>query len=555
MDIREASKLTGVQSKFLDDNIDLLIKSYNEFIGTFIEINNLQGINLLLRVTCRNPYDSPLFGYFSRLFLFENSIQSNLLPEIVNIDDIQYEAINFILVKYNLQKTIKIQTHKTPSIINKVILNIIKSSYFMLSDWFWPKVIRIKKVPKGDVIYVDTFLQLSTIDQKGFFTDRHYFKHQKFLPNQAINQEWFAPTLNSIKYPSDYIKIFKRIKKSKTKFLIQESWLTFTDYLFSFLMAIVIPMRKMKFNDINGLPVDNITKAVIFSDIGSTQLMKAIYRYRFIKRLAINKINVQTAIDWHENQVIDRALNLSFRKFYPNIIVKGYQGFPAMRSYLSLQPTCFENNLNTLPHEIHVIADIYKQPKLDTCSLLNIKVSPAYRYSYLFNLKKITQKNKIIILVLLPGIISECREIINSANYLRETISNDIELLIKIHPQYSFNEFISLVPEFKGNKLNITNKKLLNLLPRINVLITSGSSSAVEAISLGIPTAICSNLYGVTNNFIPPIVSKDLWTIFYNCIELKKFVDDALSREVYNESVGELFCKPDRQLTKSLFGF
>jgi len=327
------------------------------------------------------------------------------------------------------------------------------------------------------------------------------------------------------------------------------------DYLFSFLKAIMMPIRMYKFNDINGIPTKALLKPLLLSDIGSASVMKAIYRYRFIKRLASNKINVRNVINWHENQIIDRSLNLSFRKFFPKIIVKGYQGFPAMKSYLALQPTCFESNLNTLPHEICVIAEVYKQPKLNICSFLNVTIAPAYRYNYLFELKKLRNKNDLIVLILLPGIISECKEIIYSANYLRSTMSNKIKILIKIHPQYSQNEFISLVPEFKDNKLIITNKKLIDLLPHINALVTSGSSSSVEAVSLGIPTAICANLSGVTNNFIPTSVPKELWKICYDHFELRKFVDDALTREVYNESKHELFCEPNKKLTINLFGF
>lgn len=554
MDLRKNSKLNTIDSKFLDDNMDSLIKSYNEFIGKFIEVNNLKNLSLLIPSTCRNPFDSYLFDYFSKLFLLENAIRFQEIPDLLIIDDIQLEAINSILIKYSLQHKIKIQIKKTDFLIQRIFLNILKSFYYVFNDWFWTRVINTKKIPKDEIIYLDSFLQLNTIDPEGFATDRHYPDHQNFLPPEFMNKVWVAPTLIAIRSQSDYIKILTRINKSKTKFLIQESWLTTLDYFYSFIMAILIPLRKLEFNSINKIPSKCLMRSLFYRDIGSPVLMKAIYRYRFIKRLASKNIKIRTAINWHENQIIDRSLNLSFRKFYPKVTVKGYQGFPSMESYVSIQPTCYENDLGTLPHQICVISDTYKQSKLEVCNSLDVTTSPAFRYSYLFKfVRKKNARNKQLILVLLPGIITEINETLNVANYLRSVLPDKVEVVIKLHPRYSVKDIGKFIPEFSNNQLPVTGEILENLLPYTDILVTSGSSSAVEAVAVGIPTVICANHYGLTNNFIPKSVSEDLSAVCYNHNQIKNFVELSLSRGVYNNSVDEFFCKPSEKLTYMLF--
>ena len=416
------------------------------------------------------------------------------------------------------------------------------------------KVINTKNIPKDDIIYLDSFLQLNTIDSEGIVTDRHYPDYQNFLPSELINKVWVAPTLISIKSQSDYVKILTRINKSNTKFLIQESWLTTSDYFYSFIMAILIPLKKLEFTSINKIPSKSLMSSLFYRDIGSPVLMKAIYRYRFIKRLASKNIKIRTAINWHENQIIDRALNLSFRKFYPKVIVKGYQGFPSMKSYLSIQPTCYENELETLPHQICVISDIYKQTKLDVCNSLDVIISPAFRYSYLFKFeRKKISKNEHFILILLPGIISEINETLKVANYLRSVLPDKVKVVIKLHPRYSVRDIEKFIPRFANNQLPVTGEILENLLPYTDILVTSGSSSAVEAVAVGIPTVICANNYGLTNNFIPESVSEDLSAVCYDHNQIKNFVDLSLARGVYNNSVDEFFCKPNEKLTYKLF--
>ena len=55
----------------------------------------------------------------------------------------------------------------------------------------------------------------------------------------------------------------------------------------------------------------------------------AILNYLFVKRLKEEGIKVTLMIDWYENQVNDRGLDVGFRKFYPDTWIVGYQGFIA----------------------------------------------------------------------------------------------------------------------------------------------------------------------------------------------------------------------------------
>ena len=53
----------------------------------------------------------------------------------------------------------------------------------------------------------------------------------------------------------------------------------------------------------------------IYKDMASPALMLAVCKYRFIRRLSKENVQICAVVDWNENQIIDRAINLGFKDF------------------------------------------------------------------------------------------------------------------------------------------------------------------------------------------------------------------------------------------------
>jgi len=284
-------------------------------------------------------------------------------------------------------------------------------------------------------------------------------------------------------------------------------------------------------------------------------LVRALCQYRFIRRLSLENVKICRVINWLENQVNDRALNLSFKKYYPGVLTHGYQGFLFIGYYASLQPTCYEQEAGTLPDVLHVINDYCLKSHRSVCDKLRLELSPAFRFSYLYNVKDRRNINEMIVLLPLPGagMLNESIGIIKSLLQVFDQLGNNVRAVVKLHPSYSLEKFIQLAPEFSDERLEYTEKKISELLEVTSVLISTASSVCVEAVSVGIPVAIYGSRSGVTMNPIPLNIPSELWSIFYTPAELVKFISAVQSSKVRTSTVENLFQPVNANDTRELF--
>jgi len=553
LDFRKNGKLSVDDSILLDKIAPIVLREYNEFTGRFIKANKITGLNILLAATCRNTLASPVFDVFCRAALLEEKIIKGQVPTIIHVDEETEGVIKGVLEKFSLKGQVEVKSWKGTSVAIHIVFNICKTLYYIVSGWLWAKFFKLKKKPDKSISYIDTFLFVDSINEKGKYVDHYYPGHDHYLSQEEKLREWFAPMLFAINYPSDYIKLGKRLKKTDQNFLVQEAWLTFFDCTYAFFAALMIPLFVRKHISFRGIETKPLLGKVILRDIGSTALMRAISKFRFIRRLSLSGIDICNAVDWNENQVIDRALNMAFRKFYPDLIIHGYQGFPVLDYYASLQPVSYEMDLNTLPHQLHVIGEVYKQSKLKVFEKLDVKVSPAFRYSHLFVHEDKRPTGKPIVLIALPGMIEECRSILQTCVCLEKNLCNEARFLFKIHPSYTKKRFFSLVPEFDSALFEVTARPMPELFEIISMLITAGSSVSVEAVSVGIPVAICGNRSGVTHNFIPEAALKKLWSVVYTVEDLENFVRESFNIKNRESRVHEFFQPMDKTKTRELF--
>ncbi len=554
LDLRRVGELS-VEDASLIDMIEPDVRChYNDYIGKLIKANNLTKFGLLLSVTCRNTIVSPVLDTLCRAVLLEKKIKRGEIPKVIIVDDKETAIIaRQILINNSCDKKVSIKVDIHKYVISHIILNVFKSVYRLVINWFWSRFFRLKKRPKNEILYVDNFLFLNNFQKGGEFFDRYYTGHEKYLNPDEIQKEWFAPALVGITNPIHYIKLAIRIKKCNRNFLLQEAWLTLFDYIYSFVFSIYVPYWIRVFPLFSDYDISDLLLREIKRDIASPALMNAINRYRFIRRLSKEKVQICGVVDWNENQVIDRAMNLGFKKFYPNLVVHGYQGFAIFEQYASLQPTCYEKELGTLPDLFHVVDKRYSNNGLFLCDSLEYKISPAFRFAYLFSIKDRRPDGLPIILIALPMIISESKRIIRACLSLAENIHGQARFLIKHHPSYTNKQFEKHVPEYLSPAFERTSEKLPDLLEVGSLIISSASSVCLEAIAVGIPVAIHGNRSGVTMNPLNKNIPQNLWSVFYTHEQLEAFVMKALVRKERKSIVNELFRPIDRDGTRELF--
>jgi len=554
LDLRTAGEL-GRKFKNQLDQIEPTVRGeYNKFIGELIHLNQLTGLDLLLKVTCRNNLTSGILDIFCKISLVESLIELGSLPRLILVDYTEDKKLVRNMLEKHSYSDVRVESSmKRPGIPRTVFLNILKSVFGAVNSYVWSRIYNVKRVPTEPIKYIDTFLFVNSISSSGAVVDRYYTGHENYLSENEISKEWLAPTLVGIKYPLEYARIFRLIKNSDRKILIQEAWLGVLDYFAAFVKSFVIPRSITQIPFFRGIDVSPLIKRENGRDVASPLLMRAIHRYLFVGKLSEENVEIELAIDWSENQTYDRALNLGFKRSFPDVPVRGYQGFVAMKQHASLYPTDYEYTAGTLPDSYHVIGESNRAAVRDSCEGMPVSLAPAFRFSHIFDIQDKRSEERRIVFVALPIMIDECRSIVESCIDVSARLSSHIKFVVKHHPGITTEKFSKLVPSYLNDALEKTDASVKDLLEISSVVISSGSSVCLEAISVGIPVAINGMKGGVTLNPIPENISDELWCIYYSNDQLHEFVSNVVCFERQSHNAAGIFQPVTREGTEALF--
>lgn len=548
----DANSLTIHQAKNIDNISHAICSQYDHIVGEIIDDFNFKGVGLFLTVTCRNTFTNTLFTPISRMMLLKDMNSRGECAKSIKVDRSQYKIVK------SLQDILKVNVDIAGNKPNMVwtsigiLLNISKSAYMALNDWFWYRVFRLKKVPTRPITYVDTFLYIDSISKEEM-QDRNYTGFDSFLTGEELEDIWFAPTVYGIRFPSQYKEMCSNIKANGGNILLQESWLSAYDYLVAFISSIFVPiwffLASFRINSC----YSGLVRASMITDIGSPALMLAFYRFLFIRRLSKHDIKIRGVVDWNENQTIDRALSLSIRKYYPDVLIRGYQGFPVKEYNPAYSPTCKEVFLGTIPHEMHVISQAHIKEKKASCPELKTYASGAFRYSYLrqFSNKRINGESHVFFA--LPLVEEECEELMRHAIELKEALKHRVVVRLKYHPAYTVNE--ERLEELLELGVEVTYEPSISLLEKSSLLVTSESGVAVEAVSLGVPVAIHGNEQGMTFNPLSGIKHNTISIKYYHIDELVAFSKKCANYNLRDSCIDSQFFDANRESALRLFVF
>jgi len=555
LDLRLSGELLLEDAKWMTCNATRIIDLYNLLIENLVKENDLTELHLLLNVSCRNPYQSCILDCLFRLELLKFRLCEKTSYSKILIDKKQLQKpVQDLLTQHGLVDTSIIIVSKDHPLSVVILINIVKSVFATFNDIFWSRLYKVKRIPSAEIVFVDTFMGQQSVGSNGDFLDRYYTGHDEYLRQCEIDKLWFAPTLANIRTFSDYKKVFANIRKCNANLLIQESWLSLYDYLISIKLSLSIPRRVFRLLPIVGHDLSQLIINESRLQIGSFSLVKAISKYIFIQRISEASIDISGAVDWNENQVVDRALNLGFKKFYPDVQVRGYQCFMVPKYYACAEPREFEKILGTLPHSYHVFGESAHAATARVRKFIDVEPSPAFRLSYLSKIQRQTVEPPIILFAM-PIILGESRKLVDLLLSLLETTGADYSLVVKIHPTHSLRQFQQAVPAAKDTRIQFTSLDMSELLTSASMLVSVTSSVCAEAAALGIPVAILGNLSGPTVSPIPRVVPAHYHINCYSVNDLKTFMVSNLTAAHLESIDREIFHPNDRNGSKRLFVF
>ena len=557
LDLSIKGKLSIKDSLLIDKIAPKAQIEYNKLIEQLISDNTLCELDLLLSVTSRNPFHSLVLSTLCKVLLLEERLKKGDKISLIVVENtFVLTIVRSILDKFNQKIPIKVR-QKYPRILLMFLglVKFFKSSYWIVISWLWPRLTMVyKKRPKDSIVFVDNFIFTNSFTKEGEFIERYYTGYDCYLSSTQCQKVWYSPTLFGFKTLKQCFKMSIQSKKSQNNFLFQESWLTFYDYICAFYLTIALPFKVKKSPLFMGHNIHQLLISEARKDIFSPSLIMTICKYRFIKNLRKANIEICQVVDWHENQTIDKALNLGFHKYYPDVIVKGYQGHVSPPYETHKMPQSYEIENGTLPNQLYVISQSYRQAVLDSCPNLDVKVASAFRFLYLYDV----DRSKVIvdlpiILIALPMDVNESVSILNSCIQLQSLVDTKVNILVKHHPGHDGKEFVKRVPAFLNGAFIPTNESMPDLFESISLLISSASSVCAEATALGIPVAIHGNRYGVTMNPIVEGINNFTDNVFYSEEQLGKFVSHSLGESNKKSSVDQSFFVDNGESAQALF--
>jgi hypothetical protein len=505
---------------------------YNKYIDNLSSDNKLTGLSLLLQPTNRNTTNSAIHSTLCKYNLVRHLLQENKLIDKVFVNSkYDKEILNSIFNSYN--KTANIIYSEKIGIYLIILNNLVKSLYFLLVNVFLSIILGLKdfKRPSGSIIYIDTFMSVSSITDCSIFNERYYRGLEDTIDSLKLNKLWYAPVPVGFDSISDFYTIYKFIRKSDSNILHQNNYLKPYDYLKALYLSFKLIGNVNTYPRWLGHDISSLINREIKTELFSTQLFIAVLRYFFIKRIAESGVKIDIVINWNENQVIDRALCLGIRDYYPGVKIKGYQGLTPSKYYASLEPTCFEVKSKTVPDVILAIGSAFVEYKKINCKDVNVGIAPAYRFSHLHEINRKISFNNNVIFVALPYYMDECIRILYICLSIVNTLEPNYKVKIKLHPDHVEGLFNKNLPHNLTNQFSFTTLTISELLATASYLFSSASSTCIEAAVLGIPVAIMGNLSGPTQNPLVDLIDADKWSIIYSSEDFIYFIDSMIIME------------------------
>lgn len=501
-------------SKYFADLIDSLSKEHAKNIDWWAS-----------SPASRNTLASPLFHYCCCISLLKKLIrEKEPIPEIIS----DSKAFKKIIEEYLTGQGVGVKVTLARLSMKRYLKEIIRPVYTVFGIPIQHLILSLvakrtqylrKPLPSDPLRLIDTIAMHGYIER-----DRNYPGLLNALSVKEKESVWFVPLLYGFR-PWQYMSVIKQFRRSKRNFVLKEDYLEFKDFLFAWGHILRVRSLKIKPCLFQGVDISRLVQEEIksFKEIGAS--FTTLLNYRFARRLKEANINLRLVIDWFENQNIDKGWNEGFRRYYPETLTRGYQGFAVTPHYLCMYPTEEEKKNAVIPHEIMVIGKGLVDSVRKFCHDLQVMVAPAFRFQQVWQKRKyFPVSSEYTILVALPIMVSDAIHILTVIAHDKSDLNKNIRLWIKPHPatppsmiKKNFGTDWPKEFEFIGGDFN-------ECVEKSNLLISSVSSVCLETLAKGIPVIVVGNRYGLTHNPIPGTITEDIWRLCYSPKEIAKAI-------------------------------
>jgi hypothetical protein len=404
--------------------------------------------------------------------------------------------------------------------------------------------------PTDPVVLIDTFMTSAYTT-----SDRWYGSLWENLTDEMKTETFFVPTIVLTPLRAMY-STYKSLRSNPRPFIIKEDYLRLDDLLFVWghrrrmERAPIAPVKVL------GHDISGIVKEELAGNRDPLTTIESLLTFRFIKRLSESGLNVRLVIDWFEGQVIDKAWNLGFKRYFPTATRVGYRAAGSFPFYLCSYPISIERESGVIPDTMAVqgqgtIATVREfLPDLDVIAI------PSFKAQYVWAFRAAKNPSVFTVLAALPISVHSSVRIINRLIDVVAWHGADkdaMQIIVKPHPTVSADTLRrKLSVDLPGALVFTDERSFSRLLEQAHVLITEASSTCLEALACGVPVIIVESDAGLTYDPVPSTVPADLYRRTRTQPELAAALthymswseEDAQRQELQGQRVKALYFEP-----------
>lgn len=479
-------------------------------------------------ISNRNPVESPLFLYVCYLNLIKNLSEGGMPSLIVAESRGLMEALRRLLEKKGYRVASDGDLRRRLS-----------APFIFLAYAGWSALGFIKGVvaarrsrpggfkkefPPSDSppVMIDTYVYKDQLKEGVEFGDRHFPHLHEWLKRNGYGIT-VLPTVSGMRSFKDLVSVYGLMRRSPMRFIIQEDWLRPSDYLSAFSYALKTVLFSSKIKSFGGMDIGPVISEEALRAGG----MRAKLLYRLPMRLKEAGFAPRLAINWFENQDIDKALDLGLRGAFPAARIIGAQPYNPFPNFLNLFPTRAEADFGVEPDFV-VSCGSHQQRTFPGAfgSGVEYRVGAGLRFKYLWELSRRAEGNAV--LVTLPARLSEAVELLSVLSGAASGLGGKARFYVKPHPDYTIEAVKDALGDGKWpGVFEPYEGDMAGMFQRASVVVSAGSGSALEAASVGIPVIIVGRQTAL--NFNPLYWFKGYWEVCFTSEEIGRALRRYLS--------------------------
>ena len=377
-------------------------------------------------------------------------------------------------------------------------------------------------------ILVDTFFFAEDLAPDG----RHKDRFSPGLIDWYQTQGWRAASMPYTGHVrlGEMRDAYRRMRDSNTLFALGESFLGIADCLRGAWHALQAFLQPPDFTAAAFCGIQVSPLALRWWRLSALQTVTSQIWKLVPRNMLRHGLKPDYVVDWYENQPLDKAICLGFGQDCAHTrVIAGRQYFPAS-GMVNFYSTEGEISAGAAPRLNWVcgkrIAELFARHD----RLGRYEVVPALRYAHLFADAAPAAEGRNLV-VFLTSSLQESMSILECVFAADSSARSGFEsVVVKMHQSVDSQlreQLEKRWPAIRAPRVSWDRRSTSAILDEARLVVTGGSSVALEAVCRGVPVIVSGRSAGITFNILED-VDRQLWRLAYNSQEFERFVREWL---------------------------